>query len=69
MLVNSVPKEILIDFETISKEFLNDRIGILLRNDKIINILNRNKNSYRLNASLLDSFMTDLLHFYPKIPI
>ena len=69
MLVNSVPKEILIDFETISKEFLNDRIGILLRNDKIINILNRNKNSYRLNESLLDSFMTDLLHFYPKIPI
>ena len=69
MLVNSVPKEILIDFETISNEFLNDRIGILLRNDKIINILNRNKNSYRLNESLLDSFMTDLLHFYPKIPI
>ena len=33
---------------------------MLLQNDKI-NRLNRNKNSYHLNESLLDSFMKDLL--------
>ena len=34
---------------------------MLLQNDKIINRLKRNKNSYRLNESLLDSSMTYLL--------
>ena len=47
--------------EAISKEFLNDRIEMLLQNNKIINRLNRNKNSYHLNESLLDSSITDLL--------
>ena len=68
--INSIHKEIVkvIDFEAISKEFLNDRIEMLLQNDKIINRLNRNKNSYRLNESLLDSSMTDLLPSTQKSP-
>ena len=41
---------------------------MLLQNDKMINRLNRNKNSYRLNESLLDSFMTDLLSSTQKSP-
>ena len=41
---------------------------MLLQNDKIINRLNRNKNSYRLNESLLDSSMTDLLPSTQKSP-
>ena len=51
--VNSIHKKIVkvIDFDSISKEFLNDRIEMLLQNDKTINRLNRNKNSYRLNES------------------
>ena len=49
-------------------EFLNNRIEMLLQNDKIINRLNRNRNSYRLNESLLDPFMTDLLPFTQKSP-
>ena len=68
--INSIHKEIVkaIDFEAISKEFLNERIEMLLQNDKIINRLNRNKNSYRLNESLLDSSMTDLLPYTQKSP-
>ena len=60
--INSIHKDIVkvIDFESISKEFLNDRIEMLLQNYKI-NRLNRNKNSYRLNESLLDYFTKDLL--------
>ena len=60
--INSIHKEIVkvIDFESISKEFLNDRIEMLLQNYEI-NRLNRNKNSYRLNESLLDYFTKDLL--------
>ena len=39
---NSVHKEIIktIDFEKISKSFLDDRINMLIQNDKIINKLN-----------------------------
>ena len=61
--INSIHKEIVkaIDFEAINKEFLNERIEMLLQNDKIMNRLNQNKNSYCLNESLSDSSMTDLL--------
>ena len=54
--VNSIHKEIakVIPFESVSTEFFNDRIEMLLQNDKIINRLNRNKNSFRLNEGLLD---------------
>ena len=41
---------------------------MLLQNDKIINRLNLNKNSYCLNESLLDSSMTDLLPSTQKSP-
>ena len=49
--INSIHKEIvkIVDFEAISKEFLSERIEMLLQNDKITNRLNRNKNCYRLN--------------------
>ena len=47
--------------EAVSKELLDDSIEMLLQNEKIINRLNRSKNSYRLNESLLDSSVTDLL--------
>ena len=49
------------DFESISKAFLNDRMKMLLQNDKLINRLKQNKNSSLLNESLLDSSMTYLL--------
>ena len=41
--INSIHKEIVkvTDFESISKEFLNDGTEMLLQNDKIINRLNR----------------------------
>ena len=51
--INSIHKEIIkvIDFKSISKEFLNARIGMLRQNEKIITRLNRNRNSYHLNKS------------------
>ena len=40
--INSIHKEIVkvTDFKAISKEFLNNRIEMLLQNDKILNTLN-----------------------------
>ena len=68
--INSIHKEIfkVTDFKSISKEFLNDGIEMLLQSDKIINRLNQSKNSYRLNESLLDSSPTDLLPSTQKSP-
>ena len=68
--INTIHKEIVkvIDFRSISKEFLNDRIKMLLQSEKIINRLNRNKNLYQLNESLLNSSMTDLLPYTEKSP-
>ena len=68
--INSIYKEIVevIDFDTISKTFLNDRIEMLLKNGKIINRSNQNKSSYCLNESLLDSSITDLLPSTQKSP-
>ena len=60
---NSVHKEIIktIDFEKISKNLLDDGINMLIQNDKIINRLNRNKDSFRIadndfNSSITDAF-------------
>ena len=46
---NSVHKEIIktTDFEKISKNVLDDRINMLIQNDKIVNMLNRNKDFFR----------------------
>ena len=69
---NSVHKEIIKtnDFEKISKSFLDDRINMLIQNDKIINKLNRNKDSFRIADNDFNSSITDVLpmtqnsHFY-----
>ena len=60
---NNVHKEIIktIDFEKISKKFLDDRINMLIQNDKIINRLNRNKDSFCIADNDLNSSITDAL--------
>ena len=60
---NSVHKEIIktIDFEKISKSFLDDRINMLIQNDKIINKLNRNKDSFRIAGNDFNSSIIDVL--------
>ena len=60
---NSVHKEIIktIDFEKISKSFLDDRINMLIQNDKIINKLNRNKDSFRIADNDFNLSITDVL--------
>ena len=60
---NSLHKEIIktIDFEKISKSFLDDRINMLIQNDNIINKLNRNKDSFRIADNDFNSSIIDVL--------
>ena len=61
---DSTYKEIIksIDFEDVTKEFLDDRIHTLINYGKIINKLNRNADSYYANSNLIDLEMPNLLN-------
>ena len=61
--LDSIYKEITksIDFEDVTKEFLDDRIHTLINDGKIINKLNRNADSYYVNSSLVDLETPNLL--------
>ena len=61
--LDSIYKEIKksIDFQDITKEFLDDRIHTLINDGKIINKLNRNANSYYVNSNLSDLERPNLL--------
>ena len=67
---NSVHKEIIktIDFEKISKSFLDDRINMLIQNDKIINKLNRNKDFFCIADNDFNSSITDVLPMTQNSP-
>ena len=60
---NSVHKEIIktSDFEKITKTFSKDRINMLIQNGKIVNRLNRNKDSFRISDNDFNSSITDAL--------
>ena len=60
---NNVYKEIIrtVGFQKISKIFLDDRINMLIQNDKKINKLNRNKDSFRIADNDFNSSITDVL--------
>ena len=68
---NSVPKKIIktIEFEKISKNFLDDRINMLIQNDKIINRLNRNRDSFRIADNDFNSSITDVLPIDTKLSL
>ena len=61
--LHSIYKEITksIDFEDVTKEFLDDRIHTLINDGKTINKLNRNSNSYYVNSNLVDLERPNLL--------
>ena len=67
---NGVHKEIIktTDFEKISKNFLDDKINMLIQNDKIGNRLNRNKDSFRIEGNDFNSSITDTLSMTQKSP-
>ena len=67
---NSVHKEIIkkTDFEKIDKNFLDDRINILIQNDKIVNMVNRNKDSFRTTDNDFNSSITHALPMTQKSP-
>ena len=61
--LDSIYKEItkFIDFDDVTKEFLDDRIHTSINDGKIINKLNRNANSYYVNSNLVDLERPNLL--------
>ena len=50
-----------LDFEDVTKEFLDDRIYTLINDGKIINKLNRNVDSYYVNSNLVHLETPNLL--------
>ena len=67
---NSVHKEIIktIDFEKIGKNILDDRINMLIQNDKTVNRLNRNKDSFCTVDNDFNSYITDAHPMTQKSP-
>ena len=55
--VGSIHKQITktVDFENITKEFLDDRIHTLITDGKIMNKTNLNANSYYMNEKGIDT--------------
>ena len=53
---NSIFKEItkIEQYQSITKDFLQDHIDKLIIDEKIINKINRDKNSYKVNIELID---------------
>ena len=60
--LDSIYKEIKkhLDFEDVTKEFLDDRIHLLINNGKIINKLRKNADYYCVNLELADLETPDL---------
>ena len=60
----SIYKEIKksLDFEDITKEFLDNRMYTLINDGKIINKLNRHADSYYVNSEVVHLEMPDLLN-------
>ena len=52
----------------ISKNFLDDRINMLIQNDKIIDRLNRNRDSFRIADNDFNSSITDVLPMTQNSP-
>ena len=66
--LDSIYKEIVksLDFEHVTKEFLDDRIHILINYGKI-NKINRNADSYYINPELIDLETLNLSNFSPDM--
>ena len=67
--LDSIYKEIVksLDFEHVTKEFLDDRIHTLINDGKIINKINRNADSYYVNSELIDLETLNLSNFSPDM--
>ena len=66
---DSIYKEIVksVDFEHVTKEFLDDRIHTLINDGKIINKINRNADSYYVNSEPIDLETLNLSNFSPDM--
>ena len=67
--LDSIYKEIVksLDFEHVTKEFLDDRIHKSINDGKIINKINRNADSYYVNSELFDLETLNLPNFSPDM--
>ena len=72
---NSIFKEItkIEQYQSITKDFLQDHIDKLIIDEKIINKINRDKNSYKVNIELIDEkdqrFLVSSNDFWPASTI
>ena len=69
--IDSIYKQIIktINFEDVTKEFLDDRIHALINDEKLINKRNCNADSYYVNSELVDTGELELLFFTRTIKI
>ena len=68
--VDSIHEQIIktVDFQNITKEFLDDRIQTLITDGKIINKINCNTDSYYVNEKDIDTESLNLQNTSPFIP-
>ena len=57
-----------IDFQHITKDSLNDRVNQLLQSNKLINKINRNKDSFFLNEDTIDMSVIDIIPYIQNSP-
>ena len=57
-----------IDFQHITKDSLNDRVNQLLQSNRLINKINRNKDSFFLNEDTIDMSIIDMIPYIQNSP-
>ena len=57
-----------IDFQHITKDSLNDRVNQLLQSNRLINKINRNKDSFFLNEDTIDMSIIDMIPHIQNSP-
>ena len=57
-----------IDFQRKTKDSLNDRVNQLVQSNKLINKINRNKDSFFLNEGTIDMSIIDVIPYIKNSP-
>ena len=57
-----------IDFQHITRDFLNDRVNQLLESNKLINKINSSKDSFFLNEDTIDMSIINMIPYIQNSP-
>ena len=57
-----------IDFQHITRDFLNDRVNQLLQSNKLINKINSSKDSFFLNEDTIDMSIINMIPYIQNSP-